>query len=462
LSFFTKSFRTRRGLSSVTDDEFLGYAILKEDHLPGTDKQVRVYESVIRQSQHPHNFIHGAQSWQCSVAGIGLRVNGYVYAQQNNVTNVCAHVAVRTAAARFHPQGDMSYREMNGLVGIDHVRRKAGGPDGEGLDTTEMMDLLESAGARCFVGDYTLPSGTPAVPFQKYLYGSIESGFPAIVVFEAAPPTAPGACDGQAQECHAVPAFGHTFNEDTWVPSAELSYFSVGSATRYIPSESWVSMYVVHDDNFGSNFCIPRQYLRPRTLCEHLAPEPGPCPFERQRVAYVIGTLPKSVRVNPIEAELVGVDYLFTILPQIPQDAVVWARRLQRYAQRNMLVVRPLLLERGDYVRHLEGVRGWSGSRIRPLLLEAFRKLLPDEALWMVELSVPELFSANLRKVAEVLIRAEKATGSRRDLKSFVLARLPRFFGLYDQGGPANPRYVFVPSGVDDHVELYRTEQRRS
>ena len=183
-----------------------------------------------------------------------FKVNGYLYAQQNALTNVCAHVALRTAAARFHPNGDMSYREMNQLLGIDHVKVKMG--EGSGLTTQQMQRVLEAAGAKCFPADYSNPSANPP-PFQKYIYGSIESGYPAIVIFGTTDP------DGSL---HAVPVFGHTLNQDTWVPSADFSYFKIGEGTKYIPSESWLSMFIAHDDNWGSNYCIPRHYLRPKPL----------------------------------------------------------------------------------------------------------------------------------------------------------------------------------------------------
>jgi hypothetical protein len=51
------------------------------------------------------------------------------------------------------------------------------------------------------------------------LYGSVESGYPALVVFDA----------GNGNQKHVIPIIGHTFNEDTWVPRADLAYFSVGA-----------------------------------------------------------------------------------------------------------------------------------------------------------------------------------------------------------------------------------------
>jgi hypothetical protein len=154
----------------------------------------------------------------------------------------------------------MSYRQMNQLLGFDQVMKKT-----EGLNLQQMVKVLEAAGAKCFQADYSKPNAA-APPFQKYLYGSIESGYPAIIIFGTT------AEDGSL---HAIPIFGHTFNQDTWVPNAEGSYFKVGEGTKYIPSESWLSMFVAHDDNWGqttvfhATICNPGnrkiQHPRPST-----------------------------------------------------------------------------------------------------------------------------------------------------------------------------------------------------
>jgi hypothetical protein len=306
LSFFTKCFKTTRGLSKIDEKEFIGYVIIKEDNIPGNGNFKRVYESVIKPSRYINNFIRGDKIWNCSVFGWPLKIKGYLYAQQNSITNVCAHVALRTVASCFHESGDMLYREMNNIIGIDHKGRKAGGRDGRGLDTLEMVKVLEASGAQCMSMDYTNPEKyKDQEPFEKWLYGSIESGFPAIVIFETS------ADSGQG---HAIPIFGHTFNEDAWVHRAESSYFQIGKQTRYIPSESWVSMYIGHDDNWGSNFCIPRKYLHTQKYCDNVWNVEKGCLTDSGCVRYVIGTFPKEVQMNAVQAEVIGADYLFTIL----------------------------------------------------------------------------------------------------------------------------------------------------
>jgi hypothetical protein len=172
--------------------------------------------------------------------------------------------------------------------------------------------------------------------------------------------------------------------------------------------------------------------------------------------------MPKEVKLNPVRAEVIGADYLFTILPQLPPDKNLWARRLLFYAKSHLLVLRPYLLNASEYTVHLARVRDWRGKRLQTELISALKVNLTKERLWMIELSVPELFSTNLRKVGEVLVRAEVLPAVKRDLGSFVLARLPGYFALLAGGTPKNPQYQFIPSGAEGHVELIGCEDKKS
>jgi hypothetical protein len=227
LSFFKRDLPRSEELALLTDDDFIGYAVVKQDVFR-SERRNRVYESVFRSPSRPNNFIKREPIWIVRVAERTFRVKGHVYAQQNGITNCCGHVAVRTAAATLGLK-DMSYREINRHLGLALLKRMPG----DGLELAEMVTLLEAAGARCFEADYRAASSVPPPPFQKYVYGSVESGYPAIISFQTTT---------DVDSCHAIPIFGHTFNSDTWVPSAERSYFEIGAGTRYIPSESWVSM----------------------------------------------------------------------------------------------------------------------------------------------------------------------------------------------------------------------------
>jgi hypothetical protein len=458
VSFFRAVLSGKSDLLAATPDEFLGYAIMKVDGIPCPCNSTRVYESVIRASRYTNNFIRGARTWECCVDGRAFPVIGYLYAEQNGVTNTCAHVALRTVAARYHENGDMSYREMNRLTGIpeqgipkvDHTTRTVGWPDKKGLYPLEIRNILTAMGARCFLAQYMkyVPGNEPP-PFAKYLYGSVESGYPAIVGFEA----------GTVAH-HAIPVFGHTFNEDAWVQSAEWSYFRIGPRTAYVPSDSWLSAFIGHDDNWGSNFCIPRHFLQTRRSCDKLPSGAGLCQMESRCVAYVIGTFPQGVEVSSATAELIGVDYLPPLLQQLPKQGTTWAERLQAYFEHSLLVFRPVLITPSEYLSHLRSISDWKHKRIAEMHIGALEKgIIQEERLWMIEMSIPELFSANRRKIAEILLRAEVAPDNERDFKSLLLARLPGWFAIPPRMG-GESAFRFVPSQVEDHVELYGCEER--
>ena len=450
LSFFKAPFGEAAEISSDANGDFIGYAILTKDYFCQSKFHWRIYESVLKPSGHENNCVRGIQKWCCCVNGIHFDLEGYLYAQQSGLTNRCGHVALRTVLSRYSIERVPSYREINDIV--RRFRQKSGKSPKNTHDITvrEMMAVLKKLDVSCFDADFELKNVIdPPVPFQKYLYGSIESGYPAIVIFKTL----------SSGGHHAIPVFGHTFNEDSWVQRANSLYFTVGEETKYIPSESLVSMYIAHDDNWGPNYCIPRRYLHARRFCDKLANEPDFCQMQNECVMFVIGTMPKKVKLDAIRAETIGSDYLLTLLKDYPKKDNVWGNRLIDYAQQNLLVLRPILVNSEEYIKHLRKVRGWDYEKINEEVLEAIKPLLGQEKLWMIELSVPELFSANKRKVGEVLLRAEKPASTKRDFENYVLARLPGYVGLYKGTSASEPDYLFKQSGIPGHVELFGCEE---
>lgn len=446
LGFFSEAFLNEEDLTAVAADSFIGYAIIKQDRVPGEYDKTRVYESVIGRSLASRDFIRGAQDWQCCVGSRTFWISGYLYAQQNGATNVCAHVACRTAAARFHLRGDMTYREMNDLLGIDHVDTRADDP---GLTSVQMRRILEAAGARCVVEAYPAQSPHAIEPrFQSLIYGSVESGYPAIVCFAT-----------EGGNNHAVPIFGHTFDGDMWVFCAERFYLRISERMSYIPSDSWLGDYVCHDDNWGSNYRIPQHFLHTIRQCDDWPEGPRRCSKQSDCVAYVLATLPKEILVDSSQAQAIGLDYLRSILRHLPDPSEPWKKRLAQYTGHHGLVLRPVLVQASQYIEHLGKLVDWDFAPIRQTALEALRGWpdLPRGKAWLVELSVPELFSANRRKVAEILIRADREPGSQCDFRNYVLARVPGYFVIHT-GEADEPNYRFIASGAQGHVPLFGCE----
>jgi hypothetical protein len=296
--------------------------------------------------------------------------------------------------------------------------------------------------------------------------------------------TDPQTDDGETAY-HVVPIFGHTFNEDTWAPGADLLYFPLRKATKCLTSSAWVSMFIGHDDNAGSNYCIPQHYMDAHRTCRDETGAlvvdsegvPVDCRQQGGSVSYAIGTVSGNVQVDPIAAEAIAADYLMAILGQVPDSFPGWRERWQNrlavHVQDRRLVRRPegmvlrtSLATGRSYVEHILQVRGWDPEKRIPTWIGEVLSPVVDDPFWMVEVSIPELFSANRRKVGEVLIRADVAPSTSRDAGSFLLARLPGCFVLLDADdqsrvshSASEPSFLYIPVALDDHVELSGCEE---
>lgn len=391
-SFFT-------GREQSAPGRFLGYAVLKQDKY--ADSAVsHVYEAVIvasRSRQH-NNFVHCARRHAVSTSMGDFEVTGVLYAQQNNATTVCAHVAIRTLLSCLLPQGDAPYPEINRHAGVDHAHPNTQVGDGRGLRVHQVEAVLKAYGLNPRVdvhepGQLELP---PGLEFQRLLYDFIESGRPALLGFELAPDPATG-----NSSRHVIPVFGHTFNEDLWVPEAERDYFAHNRG--YFPSESWLSSYLAHDDNFGPYVCLPRHYLG------------------RNQLRLVVGCHAPEVSVTGAEAETLAVDVAHNFARGIPPTRSAWFERFRAFAQAHLLVVRAQIVSPEAYREHLTGLRDREGFDLEPEHRNALVSGFPA-LVWLMELSAPELFPATRAKFGEVVIDAAQPPTNSGSLLS---VRLP-------------------------------------
>jgi len=177
--------------------------------------------------------------------------------------------------------------------------------------------------------------------------------------------------------------------------------------------------------------------------------------MEAEGVVYIIATIPRDLKLKPIVAEALGAHYLFSLLPQTPKGDNIWLQRLEFYFKWNRLILRPIIVSKQNYLDHLEAIKDWEGHSMKKVLVDAFEKYMEDEPYWLVELSIPELFPANKRKIGEVLIRGNEEFNPSTPFDNFVMARLPKYFVLYSNGSDAETNFEFIPSEINGHVELY-------
>ena len=442
LSFWRKAFRTPRGLDSADDGDLIGYAILKRDVVPTTPdrSEWHVFEAVFPKYDHRHNCVPCPKSHAVAVGQERFSIPGLLYCQQNRLNKACAHVALRSLLTRMLPEGDIAYSRMNMIAAQGHGQHAPS----DGLTPQQMRRILTTCGVTFSDVDYEQeekknPTVRTDVPFQKYLYAGIESGFGGLLGFSMSGP--------QADESkHIIPFFGHTFNKDTWAPDADVAYFNIGGGVGYVPSSSWTSSFIGHDDNFGANFCVPRLYASP------------------QQVQYVVELRGANTEYGGLIAEAQALQFLYSVGGDLDQTNP-WSRRLAYYAHPAVqrVILRAVGVDRETYVRHLTDIRDWQGHREIRALPQALADFLPD-LLWVVEVSLPQLFPANERKVGEIVLNAGRPRDETKDPSAeidyglFLMARLPGEYILLRAVNQYGPSFSVVRSRLKSHVELLRLE----
>lgn len=403
----------------------IGYAVFKQDHFKDKTPTTHVYESVIApvRGAAQNNFIHTPRNYTIQTQFGSLETSGVIYAQQNDTTFVCAHVALRSVLSCLMPEADFTYEQMNQCIGVDHKTRKVG--DGVGLSPADLRHIITSQGLA-----YADISHEPSKSddfhfegeFQRELYGSIESGFPALLGFEL---------DGGSSR-HIIPVFGHTFNDDTWVAESEKHYFA--SKLGYFSSENWLSTFNAHDDNFGPYLCIPRHYLK------------------KENFRLLLGLRLQAPVSEATEIEAVALVYAKVFTAAFDSSGTRWQQRLALFAQESLLVLRTVRVDKCSYLRHLTSDLSWNGDSCRSDALAALDACLPS-TFWMVELSAPELFPASRHKFGEILLRSDIALPEPLDTTLLCACRLPGLIVIQHEDQTLST----LDSGVQSHVPLYQS-----
>lgn len=280
------------GVQSFNSDDLVGYALFKHDNVPSAGiNHWHVFEAVFAKYPHDHNCIPKPQAYSLTVADSPFEIQGVLYCQQNQLNKACAQVALRSLLSRMLPEGDISYRQINRIA--NDVT--PGFQPREGLSVPQIREVLSRLSVNFSDVDYSEqpPNIRKELPYQKYAYAGLESGGGALVGFRLA------GRNLQEEAKHIIPIYGHTFNKDTWAPDADVAYFRIGEEVGYVPSESWTSSFLAHDDNFGPNFCIPRLYI------------------ENEKVDYVVEIFKPGVAYGGVQAEALALHILYSLLPNL-------------------------------------------------------------------------------------------------------------------------------------------------
>lgn len=407
ISFF-RSDEPPDNIDDIPDDGFLGQVVLINYRQPGSSTFTRsyIYEAIFKLptladgSAILNTIVSRDAEFRVTVRGREFKTRSVFYGQQNSTTNVCAHACLRMALNSFggiEPQ--VTNAKINEIL-------NASLPFKTGLSLKQLGDVIESVGVKASV--YDCKKIAPPMYFST-LASIVESGDLAMLVFT----TGHQDSSGQATE-HVVTVFGHTRNSDEWHPQAIPAYAGPKSAP-YFASSSWTDHFLIHDDNFGPYFTLSTHALEIDAAVKPL---------------YVIALRKEVANVPPAYIEALAAVMLTNFLPslagqKIPSRWFEYITRTQR-----PYVLRPLLLKREDYLKQLKSSKAHDGTNLSDGDEQRLAKL--PERFWVVEFSLPELYTGNRSKLGEVIFDAVNAPNS-ADLSSLLLAlRVPGVLVMRD------------------------------
>ncbi|MEP6672438.1 MAG: hypothetical protein ABJF10_24955, partial [Chthoniobacter sp.] len=142
------------------------------------------------------------------------------------------------------------------------------------------------------------------------------------------------------------------------------------------------------------------------------------------------------------------------LVPCLAVENNVWLERLIRYTATQKLILRVVPITRDGYIAHMRDTQDWLDNREATQVIEQFA-YIPAKLMWMVEVSVPDLFSTNKRKIGELLLDAGRDFETEADFRLFVLARFPGAYLFFNGKTPeGEPRFIKLPSDLRSHVAV--------
>ena len=438
LSFFRDPLGDGLPIEAVAARSYLGYLVVLRTQPKGSSPIAYIHDSVLESPLLLNNYVHCSREFACWLGDRQFSVRGSYFCQQNGVTGTCGHAALRTvltdlSSPRKNPVTD---QDINGILGLTPV-------PGETLALRDhhIVAVLQAHKLRPIAHDFFQD---PIVDYPEFVHPFLESGCPVLLAFSLE--------DGDVG--HILAVIGHTLNTDLWYPEARLGYPLTFPSGHYsgVPASYWVDNLIVQDDNYGMYTCLSSRCLSKITL-----PHRDP----RSRVNYGFGILRSRVRRRPVDASFRALVALTEeVLGLWFPTGVRWLEELRSAisSKRRAPVLRTLLVSRRQYVEHARDLRDWHGGQLTPQQVALLQDGLPAR-FWMVEVSLPELYTANKRKLGELLFDITTPRPKDPLLGSWLGGRLP---GIFYIPAPAKDEVPLPqPSSLQGHVDLYRGDWPR-
>ena len=392
-------------IGEVSKDAILGQVTVINYREPGKSDFTYsyIYEAIFKPPALANGmallntFVCHKADFNITVSGRDFVLSGIYYSQQNECTNVCAHASLRMA---LNSSGALADRITNKSINSD---LGLAAPIKVGLQIGQLEAVINAVpGIKAVVYQC---KGLPPATYISNLASVVESGSLALLAFSTG--------DGDAD--HVVTVFGHTRNSDEWHPQAIPAYIGPSSG-RYYASSSWIDHFLIHDDNFGPYYTLSTRALE---VDPRIAP------------ICIIAVQTHEPNAPPAFAEGVASVILSNLLPSLAGErSEKWFEYITRSPR--TYVLRTLLVSKANYLKHISTVCGHGGGTYAQSDVDRFASL--PEFFWMVEFSLPALYTGNNSKLGEILLDATKPADPKKPETLFLGMRMPSLILIAQDG----------------------------
>ncbi len=428
--------------NQLPEDHILSYAVLIKLKLKGGYRWMYLLEAVVRPpsvvipiNEKPHAlilpisncYVHNSREFRTEIGPQGssrtFSFKGAFFAQQNGLTHVCAHAALRSSinsSSRFG-RTKLTNKRINDILGIDFsspdntVGRFGDNEEGVkgGLTVAEIEDVAKTLNAAVHIAHF---NENIDVEYDQYIYPTMESGYPVILTVE-------GWDIRKAQPIyHAFSVMGHTIDSDRWSPQARFGYGSFPDS-EYAPVSDWCDHYVISDDNYGMFVNLPSEMVR-----NFLVPKKNP----NLHVTTAITLLPESVTLTGFAAEQISNLSIQSLLEntKLNPSPTPWFDLIMESKDR--LICRTILCRSEDYLEHLKDATKVGGGTFSK---SQWKKISPlPDYVWVTEVSIPNIYEGNKHKLGDVVIEAGVTEEKLLDSESLKFIWLPGVAYFHSKG----------------------------
>jgi len=452
ISCFSTQFDNAEQVADQPPGSCLGYLILRDVTLPNGNHNITAWESVVvpPSARLTNWYLHSHACFRTTVCGRDFEVRGSYFCQQNGLTSVCAHSALRTSLNNLRDRLGLSdqdlvtYRGLNQILDIDHRKRKVGNrylcTDWLTPFTTEdICKVADHFGLEPFGQDYF---ADPYALYWEFLHTSTDGGYPTLFGFTSGE---------QPRVAHVIAVVGHTWNSELWLPDAELGSLAQAPVGSYQAAAAWVDHFIVQDDNLGTYCMLPARSLWRVTL-----PKADP----ESRACVAITLLDRDVHRAPSNATDKAGVVVTRLVRQEGRTGNQWHDEL--FAEvtwpRRAPVFRTLLKQKEPYLSYLRETpsvdRTPGAKAVPPEVVDVLEALMPD-LFWVVEVTLRDIYTANRSKLGDVYFDVQQPASREQPHVGFLAAWWPGFMYVQRNGPDGRPYLIPIQTSQDCYVPLY-------